>query len=64
MVDNKEIRKCGLCNEMFTPKRYWQRFCCPTHQKQYWKQVNPFQLKTQIQRLEDKVKVLEEKGEK
>ena len=50
---------CRLCGELFIPKREWQKFCCTVHQKQYWKQVNPFYLKKEIQELKDKVEKME-----
>ena len=31
--------KCKFCGKFFTPKRSWQKFCNPAHQKAYWKQI-------------------------
>lgn len=52
---------CKFCNKEFEPIRDWQRFCCPEHQKQYWKDTNPFHLKKEIQELKDKIKQIENK---
>jgi len=50
-------RKCRFCGSPFMPKREWQRFCHPKHQKEYWKQVQndkAFILR-KIHRLEEKL---------
>lgn len=44
--------RCRFCNQIFTPKRSWQKFCNPAHQKAYWKQVQNDKLETN-RRLEE-----------
>jgi len=53
----KEIKdavrlRCKFCNQIFTPERSWQKFCRPSHQKAYWKQVQNDKLETN-RRLEE-----------
>jgi len=36
----KYTRECALpsCNKKFETNREWQRFCCRSHQEEYWKE--------------------------
>jgi len=33
--------KCLFCDEEFTPKRPWQKFCCDDCRHQQWEEDNP-----------------------
>jgi len=35
-IKNLSKRKCPYCGKEFEPKVFWQKFCCPEHQKAYW----------------------------
>lgn len=40
MIKEGDILRCRYCNKLFTPTRFWQRFCTREHQKEYWKKVH------------------------
>ena len=50
-------KKCRLCGIDFSTTRFWQKFCCPEHQKEYWKkiQANKYELNRRIEELEKKI---------
>ena len=56
-----EKRICRLCGKKFTPVRDWQKFCNPAHQKQYWKDVNPFRLQTQVQQQKEDIEAIKKR---
>ena len=33
---NLEISTCPTCKSAFSPKKYWQRFCCTAHQRLWY----------------------------
>jgi len=49
--------KCKYCGNFFTPKRSWQKFCNPSHQKAYWKQIqnDKAYLLKRVEKLEEKL---------
>ena len=53
-----ERLKCKYCGKPFIRKREWQKFCCPSHQKQYWKDIigDRYNLAKRVEKLEEKLR--------
>lgn len=51
---------CRLCGGDFETTRDWQKFCCPEHQKEYWKRIQKdrYLLNRKIEELEKKIERL------
>jgi len=60
MVTTK-IKKCPYCGKEFEPRVFWQKFCCPEHQKAYWSEMRKgsHKLQEKINELEKKIEKLE-----
>ena len=50
-------KKCRLCGAEFKTTRDWQKFCCPSHQKEYWKKIQQdrYALNRRIEELEKRL---------
>jgi len=50
-------KKCRLCGAEFKTTRDWQKFCCPLHQKEYWKKIQQdrYALNRRIEELEKRL---------
>ena len=60
MGEDPMKKKCRLCGSMFETTRFWQKFCCPEHQKEYWKKIQQdrYALNRKIEELEKKIERL------
>jgi len=61
----KYIRECALptCNKKFETNRDWQKFCCRSHQREYWIRIQADKYETN-RRLEEIEKEQEKKKKK
>ena len=59
-VTSTLTKKCRLCGSEFSTTRDWQKFCCPEHQKEYWKKIQQdrYALNRKIEELEKKIERL------
>jgi len=51
------LKKCRLCGIDFRTTRDWQKFCCPEHQKEYWRKIQQdrYVLNRRIEKLEKRL---------
>jgi len=51
-------RDCKHCGKKFKQNREWQKFCCPEHQKEYWRKIykERYALTDRIEKLEEQLK--------
>ncbi len=55
-------KECKYCEQLFIPKRDWQKFCSKNHQQAYWKRIydERFDLSKRVKKVEEKLGIKEE----